>query len=39
MNPQRWPTVVLYSLVGVWSVVDVVKRGRSRWFGHLEHDY
>ena len=26
----------LYSLLGVQSVADVVRRGRLRWFGHLE---
>ena len=25
------------SLLGVQSVADVVRRGRLRWFGHLEH--
>ena len=28
--------VDLYSLLGVQSVADVVRRGRLRWFGHLE---
>ena len=23
--------------MGVESVTDVVRRGRSMWFGHLEH--
>ena len=27
---------VLYSLLGTQSVADVVRRGRLRWFGHLE---
>ena len=27
---------VLYSLLGIQSVADVVRRGRLRWFGHLE---
>ena len=26
----------LYSLLGVQSVADVARRGRLRWFGHLE---
>ena len=26
----------LYSLLGVWSVAEVVKHGRLRWFGHVE---
>ena len=26
----------LYSLLCVQSVADVVRRGRLRWFGHLE---
>ena len=26
----------MYSLLGVQSVADVVRRGRLRWFGHLE---
>ena len=29
--------VDLYSLLGVQSVADVVRHGRLRWFGHLEH--
>ena len=29
-------TVDLYSLLGVRSAADVVRRGRLRWFGHLE---
>ena len=29
--------VDLYGLLGVQSVADVVRRGRLRWFGHLEH--
>ena len=28
---------VLYSLLGIQSVADVVRRGRVRWFGHMEH--
>ena len=26
----------LYSLLGVQSVEDVMRRSRLRWFGHLE---
>ena len=26
----------LYSLLGIQSVADVVRRGRLRWFRHLE---
>ena len=26
----------LYSLLGVQSVAEVVRRGRLRWFGHVE---
>ena len=26
----------LYSLLGVQSVDEVVRRGRLRWFGHVE---
>jgi len=28
--------VDLYSRLGVQSVADVVRRGRLRWFGHLD---
>ena len=28
---------VLYSLLGIQSVANVVRCGRLRWFGHLEH--
>ena len=34
---NRKRSVDLYSLLGVHSVADVVRRGRLRWFGHLEH--
>ena len=27
---------VLYSLLGVQSVAEVARRGRMRWFGHVE---
>jgi hypothetical protein len=27
---------VLYSLLGVQSMAEVVRRGRLRWFGHVE---
>ena len=26
----------LYSLLGVQSVAEVMRRGRLRWFGHME---
>ena len=29
-------SVDLYSLLGVQSVAEVVRQGRSRWFGHVE---
>ena len=33
---DRKPSVDLYSLLGVQSVADVVRRSRLRLFGHLE---
>ena len=33
---HRKHSVDLYSLLCVQSVADVVRRGRLRWFGHLE---
>ena len=33
---DRKRSVDLYSLLGVQSVVDVVRHGRLWWFGHLE---
>ena len=30
-------TARICSLLGVQSVADVMSRGRSNWFGHLEH--
>ena len=33
---DRKRSVDLYSLLGVQSVYDVVRRGRLRWFEHLE---
>ena len=33
---DRKRNVELYSLLGVQRVADVVRRGRLRWFGHLE---
>ena len=33
---DRKRSEVLYNLLGVQSVADVVRRGRLRWFGHLE---
>ena len=33
---DRKCSVDLYSLLGVQSVADVVRRDRLRWFGHLE---
>ena len=29
--------IPLYSLLGIQSVADVVRYGRLRWFGQLEH--
>ena len=34
---DRKRSVDLYSLLGVESVAEVVRRGRLRWFGHVEH--
>ena len=34
---DRRHSMELYSLLGVQSVADVVRCGRWRWFGHLEH--
>ena len=34
---DRKHNVDLYSLLDVLSVADVVRRGRLRWFGHLEY--
>ena len=34
---DRKRSVDLYSLLGVQSVNEVVRRGRLRWFGHVEH--
>ena len=33
---DRKRSVDLYSLLGVESVAEVVRRGRLRWFGHVE---
>ena len=33
---DRKRSEVLYSLLGVRSVADVVRRSRLRWFGHVE---
>ena len=33
---DRKRSVDLYSLLGVESVAEVVRRGRLRWFGHLD---
>ena len=33
---KRKRSVDLYSLSGVQSMADVVRRGRLKWFGHLE---
>ena len=32
---DRKHSLDLYSLLGIQSVADVVRRGRLRWFGHL----
>ena len=34
---DRKCSVDFYSLLGVESVAEVVRRGRLRWFGHVEH--
>ena len=34
---DRKHSVDLYSLLGVESVAEVVRCGRLRWFGHVEH--
>ena len=34
---NRKRSVDLYNLLGIQSVADVVRHGRLRWFGHLEH--
>ena len=34
---DRKRSVDLWSLLGVQSVDEVVRRGRLRWFGHVEH--
>ena len=33
---DRKRSVDLYSLLGVQSMAEVVRRGRLRWFGHVE---
>ena len=33
---DRKGSVDLYSLLGIQSVEEVVRRGRLRWFGHVE---
>ena len=33
---DRKRSVDLYSLLGVQSVDEVVRRGRLKWFGHVE---
>ena len=35
---DRKHSVDLYSLLGVQSVAEVVRRGRLRWFGHVERE-
>ena len=37
VSRDRKRSVDLYSLLGIQNVADVVRRGRLRWFGHLEH--
>ena len=34
---DRRRSVDLYNLLGIRSVTNVVRHGRLRWFGHLEH--
>ena len=36
---DRKRTEVLYSLLGVQSVAEVVRRGILRWFGHVERKW
>ena len=33
---DRKRSEVMYSLLGVQSMAEVVRRGRLRWFGHVE---
>ena len=33
---ERKCSVDLYNLLGVQSIDEVVRRGRLRWFGHVE---
>ena len=33
---DRKCSVYLFSLLGIQSVTEVVRRGRLRWFGHVE---
>ena len=33
---DRKQSEVLYSLLGVHSMAEVVRRGKLRWFGHME---
>ena len=35
LKDRKW-SEVLYSLLGVQSMAEVVRRGRLRWFGHVE---
>ena len=35
---DRKRSVDLYSLLGEQNVADVARRGRLRWFGHLERE-
>ena len=28
---------IFYGLLGIQSVAEVVRHGRLRWFGHMEH--
>ena len=37
MLKDRKRSVNLYSCLAVQSVADVVRHGRLKWFGHLEH--
>ena len=34
---DRKQSAVFYSLLGVQCVAEVVRYGRLRWFGHVEH--
>ena len=37
VKAQKVQGVDLYSLLGKQNVTTMVRHGRLRWFGHLEH--